>query len=386
MALIVAILFLPLCYVISKAILKIDQYRSYKAENRSDADISVDVASTTKKQLYLLAAGRDIELGGDGIVTQELISSLKLIAGNVEGIPEWATDVELVCFYLDGKCLAQESAKRAEAEAIRARREESRVAENKTLEKDERVAGLVGKAKYLGKAEEELAGYASKLKICGYALGQAPAMQGMGAAKQDWATAGGAASGLFGPAAGVATAQHVMNENARREQEAAARRAAWAKVPAQALTVVSDIEPKYKSVKRAIDRMQARLVDDADQDRLFSSLHLETLGVERSPSTSNVTVTMSCSADDVEILGQQAILDGTVRVTVSGSGFTATGYLSAPGVDEVSPTPGNTGFGCARANGTKKVLCRPSRGIVVPEDLSSCTVTYEPYHLWAIEA
>lgn len=354
-------------------------------QNNQPQKANQPVTSTAMQQLYNLAAKRGIHFDDASILTQELASSLKLIADNVEGLPKWLTDVELICIYLDGKYMAQESAKQAEAQAIMARREKSLAAENKTIEKDKHVAELVGKAKYLGAAEKELNECASKLKICGYALEQAPAMQGAGAAKQDWATAGGAASGLFGPAAGVATAQHVISENARREQEAAARRSAWANVPAQAMAAVREIEPKYKSVKKDIDRMRARLVD-ADQDRLFSSLHLETLGVERSSSASNVEVTMSCSAGEVTILGQQAILDGTVKVIVAGGGFTATGYLSAPGVDNVSPTPGNAGFGCARANGTKKVLCKPSQTTVIPEDLSSCTVTYKPHHLWAIEA
>lgn len=64
--------------------------------------------STAMQQLYSLAVNHGIRFDGASIVTQELISSLKLIAGNVDGIPKWATDVELICFYLDGKCLTYE--------------------------------------------------------------------------------------------------------------------------------------------------------------------------------------------------------------------------------------------------------------------------------------
>ena len=183
--------------------------------------------------------------------------------------------------------------------------------------------------------------------------------------ERDWAAWGGAASGLAGPAAGVATALNVMKENEEIHQRNAERKA-WAQKEGekfQKMAVEAALStPDFKSV---YDK-KVTASEEEDVNSLFSKLKLnsEKTNIEKDSGSVTVYATFDVKCKRGEII------DGSIKAVLYNKKGEEAGcaYLYLP----VSGTAGEKSISM---NG----MCAE------PKKYGPYTVKFEPINLWKVK-
>ena len=205
----------------------------------------------------------------------------------------------------------------------------------KKYNKEYGIAQIAGKLKYYGgKIDTPTGPYdpdglkKTALQMANY---QAP--------KSDWAIAGGLASGIAGPAAGVVTALDVQSKNAAAEAQAEEIRTAGLNLYVAASQMGHG--KMSEDAKQRIElesNLKKALVDETDPEEKMQALHFENWKIKLNESGSfYVTVTLSTTRPTM-LLNSQAILDGSLRIEIldQNDQTIAEGYYCAPGYDMVS--------------------------------------------------
>lgn len=209
---------------------------------------------------------------------------------------------------------------------------------------------------------------------------------------KNWAVAGGIAEAIAGPAAGLATAISVQNENAQRHRDAEERKrkAAYRTSEAEKLrNKASDERQKaweYKSkalqIKRDIDRIKSKLVDDSNQQELFGLLSFDNWTLLK---TQAGNIDAKCSfhlQKPITIINSPAALDGSLKIELyMDSRIVGTGYYCPFGFGETDLNM--VGF---RKGYLVRSICILNSNTRLPDNFEDrITVKVTPINMWKIE-
>ncbi len=150
--------------------------------------------------------------------------------------------------------------------------------------------------------------------------------------EHDWAIHGGIASGIAGPAAGLATAADIQAKNAKIRAQNEANAKAFAPIMMASYSGASDYDRRANALQEEIETTKTKLVSDDDAKTCLSKIIFSNTKVETS-ETGTCTVTTSAMLaermiifDDVE-----AIIDGTIIAKIyDGKTLVGTASLVLP--------------------------------------------------------
>lgn len=187
--------------------------------------------------------------------------------------------------------------------------------------------------------------------------------------EHDWATHGGIASGIAGPAAGVATAIDIQNKNAAIRAQNAKMAPAAALLTSKYLQEAKAIEKAVEGYEKTLESCKYKLVSPDDMHTVFSFLKIKKNRCSVS-ATGAVTVSAEFSVDPSYRIFETAkpSIDGCVAArllqdeTVVGSG-----YFVFP------------------VEGIEKVTELSSICTKTVDPNAHYTLRFEPVDLWAME-
>ncbi len=197
--------------------------------------------------------------------------------------------------------------------------------------------------------------------------------------EKDWAIAGGIADGIAGPAAGIATAIKVQNDNAAARVKKEGYRSEYLDAQSKELKY----QNKAKNKQYILDVLENKLCDENDIQKKFEMLSFSDFKASDSyGGGKNITVGFNVSINGkIQIIDSDAVIDGSVKINVldkTGNNI-GCGYYCAPGFDETDLN--KVGFSNCD---NPKVLC-----IIDDYDkkynLSDLSFSVEPVKLWYIE-
>lgn len=138
----------------------------------------------------------------------------------------------------------------------------------------------------------------------------------------DWATLGGIASGIAGPAAGLATAVNVQSENERIRAQNAANLMAAAPLMSDIYGKAADLKERANQCQDEIEKTNLKLVGNEKPKEVLKDLQFMNPHVEVKESGSLVmTVTVSTGEKNIFIYDDvPAVVDGTVEATIIQNG------------------------------------------------------------------
>lgn len=275
----------------------------------------------------------------------------------------------------------------------RVRAVENRTSDLKRLEEEKAKAQLCGHDKYLGKVRDLIQSHKSSRALQNYASMQRRMDLSATANTHDPYLHGGIAEGIAGPAAGLAIASQINRENSKAEAEAAARRAG-AEKRYEEFTGLIDLAykdlPSEGRLKWIEESVIDRLIDSDHPEKYLSAINVTEKGRTITESGSLEVVLGFEAKEDVLLLGNPVVIDGSIEVSaiVDGKVF-ANGYVIAPGKD-VTDFYGSedVGFaGCGEES--RQIECK---ALLVPmkcrdsfEADTDYTLEFTPFHIWAVQ-
>lgn len=184
--------------------------------------------------------------------------------------------------------------------------------------------------------------------------------------ESDWATWGGMAAGIAGPAAGVATATQIMLDNEKIRAANEARRQWGAQQNKHMQDLANQAERRSPGVS-SMSKIKEKYVADMswNPDTLFAKLTINGIQTEIDPKTHAVDVKANWKQDDRTIC-----IDGALRAKLYTRWNKCAGcaYLILPKT------------GTATFKGSLSGICAQ------PRRSSSYTVKVEPVNLWELAA
>ena len=188
----------------------------------------------------------------------------------------------------------------------------------------------------------------------------------------DWAVHGGIASGIAGPAAGVAVASEIQRRNAqiRESNEQISNLVGNAAVSylLQSREEISKIEEQAKFWEDEAEKAKLKLVEMKPQEDLLAMLCPQVTGFERS-ETGAMLITVSTSAALLTIFETvNATIDGTFKVKLmDGTRVAGEAYFTLP-------------FRGSEQEAERKSICTS-----VCKEQKTYTFEFAPHNLFAIE-
>lgn len=257
---------------------------------------------------------------------------------------------------------------------------------NKKYDDIKKQSEIVGHEKYFSGYAERMKDLEARANLGKAISNYGNALQSTTAQKQDWAIAGGIASGLAGGGAGVATALDVQRKNAQAEIDASNARADGRYISSLAHSgVISSItvegRKELEEYLTKCDRMKRRLVDDSCKEDKFNYLNIS-VEDKNILTDEYVELKLKYSVNDgLKIINSNAILDGSVKISLLHNGdVIGQGFYCAPGFDELSID--KIGFD-SDENGTAICKCISSQSKF--SDFDDWEYKIEPIKLWALE-
>lgn len=316
-----------------------------------------------QEQFYLLCKGQGIT----SIDTPAAVARMVLLAKNKD-IPGSESDL-IAAFKLGQAEIARNERKKKlaaqEREEVQLDQENLRYKEARGQQK--RSLMCREKAQQYRKEEES---YRAQSRATHDAIfrGTQGAMQ----KETDWATHGGIASGIAGPAAGLAVAADIQRKNAEiREQNAALRQlSARAAIEASRGTdsLAYDASKNAEKWEERAAAAENKLVQMLPEEQLVGLISPE--GSAYNSETGAVIVNVHIfPTNDLKIYETvSAVVDGSLKAQIlDGTEVVGTAYL---------PLPWN---GSEFSTMLKGICRNPVR------QAKKYTVKVEPYHLWAME-
>ena len=196
--------------------------------------------------------------------------------------------------------------------------------------------------------------------------------QGAMQKETDWATHGGIASGIAGPAAGLAVASDIQRKNAQiREQNAALTQlAARAAVEASRGfdSQAYEASQKAEEWEARATAAENKLVENLPEHQLLEQLCCKATAHQSKTGAITVEVKITATKELKIYETVPAIVDGGLQAQIlDGTDYVGTAYL---------PLPWNG----SEFNTTLKGICRNP-----VKKAKKYTVKVEPYYLWAME-
>ena len=191
--------------------------------------------------------------------------------------------------------------------------------------------------------------------------------------EKDWAIAGGIASGIAGPAAGIATAMDIQAQNAQiREQNAQNRdmynistMGAKAKVGDEVVAIHNEL----KEFDKNFEKEKIKLVSDPTKEEVFKKLTFDKTEVSISQTGAFKVKTLVSGCKFTIFDKLPAVVDGTIVATLYQNNIKVGDALL------VLPEKGIS----TRARKTEGIcICNADKNI--PYEIK-----FAPYHLWEIE-
>lgn len=316
-----------------------------------------------QEQFYLLCKAQGIT----SIDTPEAVARMVLLAKN-KSVP--GSEKELIAAFKTGKDdIARRERKKElaslEKEEEKLDKENLRYKEARGQQK--RILMCREKAQEFRKQEES---YRAQSRATHNAIFQGT--QGAMQKETDWATHGGIASGIAGPAAGLAVASDIQRKNAEiREQNAALRQlAARAAVEASRGTdsLAYDASKNAEQWEQRASAAENKLIEDLQEEQLLQMLSCK--ATAHNSKTGAITVNIRIAATkELKIYETvSAIVDGSLKAQIlDGTEVVGTAYL---------PLPWNGSEFDATLKGVCRNPCRKAKAY---------TVNVRPHHLWAME-
>lgn len=289
-------------------------------------------------------------------------------------------------YFYEGEKIVLKENRDKQMQEIRELREEDEEKYNQQYEE----AHLFGKEKYTKELKKELnealgqIQYYELLKsMDNYQINSKPVTRSSSVA--------GVVSGLFGTAAGVATAINVENKNAQIKANHERRAAQGRKDLGEHTQNQDKYKNKVSQLEKKLKKIEDLLIDDSDMDSKFKMLKITNLKATVLKS-GNVKVKGKVKQiEDAFIIERPALLDGSLKINVynSDGNLIGNGYYTAYGTDP----DGYTGFECVPYNvsekdkkekvNTMEVMCITNNSNITSAD--SLSIKVEPFRLWFIE-
>lgn len=191
--------------------------------------------------------------------------------------------------------------------------------------------------------------------------------------EKDWAIAGGIASGIAGPAAGIATAMDIQAQNAKIREQNAQNRDMYNIATMGAKGKVGDeivaIHNELKEFDKNFEKEKIKLVSDTPKEEVFKKLTFDKTEVSISQTGAFKVKTLVSGCKFTIFDKLPAVVDGTIVATLYQNNIKVGDALL------VLPEKGIS----TRARKTEGIcICNADKNI--PYE-----VKFAPYHLWEIE-
>lgn len=242
---------------------------------------------------------------------------------------------------------------------------------------------LQGKEKYLSyiRREHEKTDLLSKLAKSNANLSRTSASMASNERPRDWAIAGGLASAIGGPAAGIATAADMQAKNAHDAATRTDRVKSYREQAREYDRSSQELERRANGLHYTIERIETAVADEDEDRKYFSRINFtfKFTNVDLAGNISfNISATVS-DADTVTIFNKPAFIDGSVFVYVLENGRRiGRTIVCAPKFDSANASV----MGFEKLN--EKVYCRPNPGEFFSKD-KTYTFECEPLHIWAVQ-
>lgn len=189
--------------------------------------------------------------------------------------------------------------------------------------------------------------------------------------EMDWAVHGGIASGIAGAAAGIATAMDIQRKNAEIRAYNASLDASYMAAAPYILDVMSKHSTAMSRLDKEYEAAKTKLVAEDSEQEAFSALKFgePTIKVTESGAC-EIKVSVSRIGNPVIFDAVPAVVDGTVKVTLSQSGKAlGTALLVLPK------------FGLGSSPVTLEGLCDSKTATKSPK----ISASFSPHNLWLME-
>lgn len=196
---------------------------------------------------------------------------------------------------------------------------ELRQNEQQEFEQFNRYANLKGKDKRIAMLSDAAAALRAKAESQKRAAGY---LMGAGVQKESsWATLGGAASGIAGPAAGVATAMDVQRKNAEiRQSNQAYLNGALPGIMGLSSRAEENID-RANRIDREIENFKLKLMSNDSAYDLMKSITFDGTKISVSETGAVTVSTKATLAPDFKIFGDvPAVVDGTIYAGIYDDG------------------------------------------------------------------
>lgn len=235
-----------------------------------------------------------------------------------------------------------------------------------------RYAFLYGREKRKQYVLEELYEYMDDedyhSKTASYARNVAMNVNTLTGANRDWSVAGGIASAIAGPAAGIATAIDVQNKNALAQQRADELRSSAISLTVQHEMLAHGDANMIKKLQKEISDIESKLVADENQEKLFE-LICPTVKNQSVTETGALMATISIKAAKTKIYDEvDAVVDGTIMGEIFSNGKL---------VDQM--------IFCLNKSGSLRSDSISGICITLKDPNASYELVLKPNKLWAIE-
>lgn len=272
------------------------------------------------------------------------------------------------------KSLIESETKKQQEEYQKYKMESLKEKENDFLFQSTRFAEFVGRDKRIAMLLDNRAKIEEKLNKAishqnalydGYKFTQTK--------EKDWAIAGGIASGLAGPAAGIATAMDIQAQNAQIRERNAQNRAMYDAATLGAKGKVGDeiiaIHKELEEFDKNFEKEKIKLVSETPKEKVFEKLSFDKTEVSISETGAFKIKTFVSGCKSTIFDKLPAVVDGTIVATLYQNNIKVGDALL------VLPEKGIS----TRARKTEGIcICNADKNI--PYEIK-----FAPYHLWEIE-
>ena len=249
---------------------------------------------------------------------------------------------------------------------------------NKYLDEATKHSEMVGKEKYLSPMKQlcKWYGLGADILESNSRIAHDNAIQVRRERSRDWASAGGFASAIAGPAAGAAVAADLQAKNARDDATRADRIQKHNEDSRKYKKQANDAQGMARILENDINRIEASV---ADEDiKYFDNISFKANRVSVNMA-GIMSIDVSASVEPVSVLGQPAIVDGSVFMYVCKNGRRiGRTIVCAPSFPKLERSMVDD-MGFDKLTGST-VYCKPYPGELF-SNANTYTFEYEPCHI-----
>lgn len=248
------------------------------------------------------------------------------------------------------------------------------------LKQNQEQSALVGKEKYKAYSKKQalifkaLADEQKSIETAASALADVARSN----KPRDWGTAGGLASAALGPAAGVAVASSIQQQNQQDAQHAANTLERSGNIIADAHKKYVGYMSSYEAWNRKITQIDGLIADE--DEKYFGSVKITVNAAEVTPAgTMSIRLSAEITDDSPALLGKPALIDGSFTLYVcEGGRRIGSTIVCAPDFNSIECK--KMGYDGAKMS----ALCRASQGNSFSTE-KQYSFEFENVHTWAIQ-